>query len=293
MNTKKRKMNLEILMLISFLWVYGTAMTFAATQFNVLELAKQVVMAVLSVMIVYGISEYRDRKQISCVPKRLEIVGFLGAVVLFLVTEQRLYVHVISATLITYALVISKEAWTKRVLQLGSAIVLYVVAFHRTFRIPLRSLLSYQSYMESSMVNISSAIQNGKIWGSGYGTQMLYGGDASDWYMNALVWGQFGIIGFLILVIAFGTLTAWISRVYIQTRKKNDLTESIISLAVMIHFISAVAIFIVGMKDPIVSYLFNEKMPFFSKTVVINAGCLMELGMVYSIAVRGKEVNDK
>lgn len=63
MNTKKRKMNLGILMLISFLWVYGTAMTFAATQFNVLELAKQVVMAVLSVMIVYGISEYRDRKR--------------------------------------------------------------------------------------------------------------------------------------------------------------------------------------------------------------------------------------
>lgn len=112
------------------------------------------------------------------------------------------------------------------------------------------------------MVNISSAIQNGKIWGSGYGTQMLYGGDASDWYMNALVWGQLGIIGFLVLVIAFGTLTVWISRVYIQTRKKNDLTGSIISLAVMIHFISAVAIFIVGMKDPIVSYLFNEKMPF-------------------------------
>ena len=101
MNTKKRKMNLRILMLISFLWVYGTAMTFAATQFNVLELAKQVVMAVLSVVIVYGISEYRDRKKIPCVPKRLGIVGFLGAVVLFLVTEQRLYVHVISATLIT------------------------------------------------------------------------------------------------------------------------------------------------------------------------------------------------
>ena len=70
MNTKKRKMNLGILMLISFLWVYGTVMTFAATQFNVLELAKQVVMAVLSVMIVYGISEYSDRKKISCVPKR-------------------------------------------------------------------------------------------------------------------------------------------------------------------------------------------------------------------------------
>lgn len=250
-------------------------------------------MAVLSVMIVYGISEYRDRKKISCVPKRLGMVGFLGAVVLFLVTEQRLYIHVISATLIIYALVISKEAWTRRVLQMGSAMGLYVVAFHRTFRIPLRSLLSYQRYMESSMVNISSAIQNGKIWGSGYGTQMLYGGDASDWYMNALVWGQLGIIGFLVLVIAFGTLIVWISRVYIQTRKKNDLTGSIISLAVMVHFISAVAIFIVGMKDPIVSYLFNEKMPFFSKTVVINAGCLIELGMVYSIAVRGKEVNDK
>ena len=221
MNTKKRKMNLRILMLISFLWVYGTAMTFAATQFNVLELAKQVVMAVLSVVIVYGISEYRDRKKISCVPKRLGMVGFLGAVVLFLVTEQRLYIHVISATLIIYALVISKEARTRRVLQMGSAMGLYVVAFHRTFRIPLHSLLSYQRYMESSMVNISSAIQNGKIWGSGYGTQMLYGGDASDWYMNALVWGQLGIIGFLILVIAFGTLTAWISRVYIQTRKYN------------------------------------------------------------------------